>query len=375
MKNKLRTITAFILLVALMITFVPVAHATSVGDLPPDDETDETNESESSNATGTSAPPDETTGVTEEPPATEVELQEAETIEATDAPAPEEETLAAEDSAPIEETRPVDETLATEETTPVEETVPEDETIAAEVPADESVSDPIEVTEPDIVGETVVLFSSPRAGATITVVEKHSFGIGHVDFSFHQNVDGDYYPVGSLWTESACYFTLSNGATAFCVQPSKLAADGDFTDSTWSYLVDTEAQIGVARAMAYGAPNNGDTSADAIKATALLIADIACGYRKADGTIRNRYALGNTMYPPFYKNSWGVMAQKYNEILVLMKNHDKIPSFAAPAEGLISAANTILLNYNSSTGLFEASVTDTNEILADYNLPPAQMAL
>ena len=349
MKNKLRTITAFILLVALMITFVPVAHATSVGDLTPDDENDETNASESSNATDTSAPPDETTSVTEEPFL-------------------EEETLAVEEeTTPIEETHPVDESLATEETTPVEETVPEDETIAAEVPADESASAPIEVTEPDIVGETVVLFAAPRAGSTITVVEKHSFGIGHVDFSFHQNVDGDYYPVGSLWTESACYFTLSNGATAFCVQPSKLAADGDFTDSTWSYLVDTEAQIGVARAMAYGAPNNGDTSADAIKATALLIADIACGYRKADGTIRNRDALGNTMYPPFYKNSWGAMAQKYNEILEMMKNHDKIPSFAAPAEGLISAANTILLNYNSSTGLFEASVTDTNEILADYN--------
>ena len=34
MKNKLRTITAFILLLALVISFVPVAHAASVGELP-----------------------------------------------------------------------------------------------------------------------------------------------------------------------------------------------------------------------------------------------------------------------------------------------------------------------------------------------------
>ena len=146
MKNKLRTITAFILLLALVISFVPVAHATSVGDLTPDDENDETNASESSNATDTSAPPDETTSVTEEPFL-------------------EEETLAVEEeTTPIEETHPVDESLATEETTPVEEAVPEDETIAAEVPADESASDSIEVTEPDIVGETVVLFWKKSSG-------------------------------------------------------------------------------------------------------------------------------------------------------------------------------------------------------------------
>ena len=297
MKNKLRTITAFILLLALVISFVPVAHAASVGELPTDNGNDET--SEPSDATNPSASPDETIG--------------------------------------------------------------------ADIPGDENASDSIEVTEPNIVGDTISLFATSRAASTITVTEKHSFGIGHVDFYFHQNVDGDYYRVGPYWTESACYFTLSNGATAFCVQPSQLAADGEFVDSTWSHLVDTEAQIGIARAMAYGAPNNGDTSADAIKATALLIADIACGYRKADGTIRTRDAVGNTMYPPFYKNSWGVMAQKYNDILEMMKGHDKIPSFAAPAEGMISAANTIQLSYNSSTGLYEASVTDTNEILADYN--------
>ena len=297
MKNKLRTITAFILLLALVISFVPVAHAASVGELPTDNGNDET--SEPSDATTPSAPPDET--------------------------------------------------------------------ICADIPGDENTSDPIEVTEPDIVGDTVLLFATSRATSTITVTEKHSFGIGHVDFYFHQNVDGAYYRVGPNWTESACYFTLSNGATAFCVQPSQPAADGEFVDSTWSYLIDTEAQIGIARAMAYGAPNNGDTSEDAIKATALLIADIACGYRKADGTIRSRDAVGNTMYPPFYKNTWGVMAQKYIDILDMMKNHSKIPSFAAPAESMISAANTILLNYNSSTGLYEASITDTNEILADYN--------
>lgn len=40
MKNKLRTITAFILLLALVISFVPVAHAASVGELPTDNGND-----------------------------------------------------------------------------------------------------------------------------------------------------------------------------------------------------------------------------------------------------------------------------------------------------------------------------------------------
>lgn len=316
MKNKLCKCTAVLLLIALMFSLIPAAYATET-DVP--------------------------SGVTEE-------LEESGNAES--------EVL----DSPSDTTGNIGEVTTPKEGTEAstESVVPPDSTDSTLAPDEKLEANGNEES-------AAVLFSATRAASTITVKEKHSFSIGRVTFSFHQNVDGDYYPVGSYWTESACYFTLSNGATAYCVQPSKYASDGEFTETAWSHLVDTEAQIGIARAMAYGAPNNGDTSEAALKATTLLIADIACGYRTADGTIRKKDALGNTMYPPFYDASWGVMSDKYEEILNRMQNHSKIPSFAAPAESLISSANTILLNYNSPTGLFEASVTDTNEILADYN--------
>ena len=203
------------------------------------------------------------------------------------------------------------------------------------------------------------------AGNTITITEKNNFYIGHTEFYYHQYVSGDYYPVGPYFTETAAYFTMENGGYAFCVQPSKHGEIGDHVEGQWSKYIDTEAKIGIARALCYGAPNNGDTSEEGLQATTLLLWDIATGYRNADGTARRRNATGS-ISPPFYKAAYGTVKTKYNEILDKMQNHSKIPSFAAPAESLLTDANTIMLQYNSASGMYEASVTDTNEILADY---------
>ena len=204
------------------------------------------------------------------------------------------------------------------------------------------------------------------ASSTVTITAKNDFYIGYTEFFYHQYISGDYYPVGPYFTENAAYYSMENGGYAFCVQPSKHGETGEHIQTEWNKYIDTEAMVGIGRALCYGAPNNGDTSEDALKATALLIWDIATGYRNADGTARSRDAIG-AITPPFYKAASGSVKVKYNQILEKMKNHNKIPSFAVPTESLLSDANKILLQFNEETGLYEASVTDTNEILADYN--------
>jgi len=204
------------------------------------------------------------------------------------------------------------------------------------------------------------------ASNTVTITAKNDFYIGYTEFYYHQYVGGDYYPVGPYFTENAAYYSMENGGYAFCVQPSKHGETGEHIQTEWNKYIDTEAMIGIGRALCYGAPNNGDTSEDALEATTLLIWDIATGYRNADGTARSRDAIG-AISPSFYKAASGSVKVKYNQILDKMKNHNKIPSFAAPAEEQLTDSNRILLQFNVDTGLYEASVTDTNEILADYN--------
>lgn len=211
------------------------------------------------------------------------------------------------------------------------------------------------------------MFAAAPGGKTITITAKNGFFIGYTEFNYHQYISGAYYPVGPYFTETAAYFSTATGGYAFCVQPSKQGVIGDHVEGEWSKYIDTEAMIGIGRALCYGAPNNGDTSEEGLQATTLLIWDIATAYRGADGTKRTYDANGDRMSPPFYKVAYGAVKTKYDDILDKMQNHSKIPSFAAPAEGLITDAHTILLNFNSATGLYEASVTDTNEILADYN--------
>ena len=220
---------------------------------------------------------------------------------------------------------------------------------------------PVSAAEPDpATGE-------PEAASnTVTITAKNDFYIGYTEFYYHQYVGGDYYPVGPYFTENAAYYSMENGGYAFCVQPSKHGETGEHIQTEWNKYIDTEAMIGIGRALCYGAPNNGDTSEDALEATTLLIWDIATGYRNADGTARSRDAIG-AISPPFYKAASGSVKVKYNQILDKMKNHNKIPSFAAPAEEQLTDSNMILLQFNVDTGLYEASVTDTNEILADYN--------
>lgn len=212
-----------------------------------------------------------------------------------------------------------------------------------------------------------VFVPASAAGNTITVSGKTLFYVGNNVSFYYYNYKGSA-SIGPYYTTSGIYFNLSNGGIGYCVEPHNHATTGNFTESTWGDY-STEAREGIFYALAYGAPNNGDTSPEAVIATACLVWDMALGYRDSTGQLTGH---GN---PPFITNACGdgrnpsnaAVKAKYNEILDRLQNHRKIPSFAVPFASQITDANTITLTYDETSGTYKGSATDTNGILVDYN--------
>ncbi len=164
---------------------------------------------------------------------------------------------------------------------------------------------------------------------------------------------GQYYTTGG-----GILRTAGNGY-AFCLQPSTSHGTGTFApdEGFWNdYSLD--ARLGVVKAVVYGAPNNGDTSADGLIATQILVWDMITGQRDSSGKLH-----AGLSQSPFIRNMDSGVVSKYNAILAGLESHNKIPSFASLFSG---SAKAIRLTYNARTGLYEGSATDTNNILADY---------
>lgn len=296
-----------------------------------------------------------------------------------------------------------------ETTTPTEpeETEPPSETTAPTEPQEPPVTEaPTEVTEPpeqeapptteqdfelDIgdllvpttVGDSQVVPMTLPGGTDLTIVSKDFYAPagGYVSFRWYSDLEP--YPIGPYFTYTATIFHLSNGRIGFCLQPmlsgggsyeatvpggSHIDSDGwpnaiyKSSNGTWiSWKIDYTSKMGIFRAMAYGAPNNGDTSDAGIKATALCVWDMVTGHRNVDGTPRN----GN---PPFYSTiSDPAIKAKYDQLLAKLAKHDLAPSFTAPQPSLINSASTITLKKDANTGLYTGSAVDKNGVLEDYH--------
>lgn len=187
---------------------------------------------------------------------------------------------------------------------------------------------------------------------------------------------------GSYWNQEFPYFEFASGAVGYCIQPyySTIAMGKDRIPVTWDDIVvpyaahsdgfEEEKAEGISLVMAYGSPNNGDTSSSGCFATAAMIWSIACGYVRSDGTIRD----SETPFLAALKNGfwndtvmYSEIETKYNELLVCLQNHGKIPSFSAGSRAELMDANTITLQYDTANGLYTASVTDTNGVLKYFN--------
>ena len=187
---------------------------------------------------------------------------------------------------------------------------------------------------------------------------------------------------GSYWHSDVVYLVFASGTIGYCIQPynSAAALNQDRVPVSWGDIVtpyrtssdgfeEAKAQ-GISLAMAYGSPNNGDTSTSGCYATAAIIWGIGCGHIRPDGTIRDS---DSSFLDALLNGFWNddemasEIERKYNELLVCLQNHGKIPSFSAGSRAELTDSNTITLQYDAASGLYTASVTDTNGILKYFN--------
>lgn len=331
MKNNLRRVLALLLVLTLLVGIAPAVFADGVE--PTGTEV----------IVGSTDPPNETTA----PP------EETEPVETTTPPG----TEPPETTAPEEETNLPSDTSEETEPPPAEPSEDPDPTVPEEIVS-------WELEEGDAL-TSYTDFSSgiaPQtlpAGTVVTVSSKVSWYVGNTEFWWYHEDYGRMSDKCS--TSSAVYFKLSDGRIGFCTQCFKDSVEGNYSPGGWYRWIDSTAQRGIARILAYGAPNNGDTSDEGIKATALAIWDMAAGYYTVNGNLRGHGAA------PFYSNTSGTIRTKYDEIMAKVRKHGVIPSFAAKSRAQVGANQTITLTYDRTSGLYKGSATDTNGVLADFN--------
>ena len=331
MKNNLRRVLALLLVLTLLVGIAPAVFA------------DEVEPTGTEVIVGSTDPPNETIA----PP------EETEPVE-TEPPEPTE-------TAPAETESP--------ETTLPGNTGEETEPAPTEPPEDPDPTVPEEIVSWELEeGDTLTSFANQASdvapqtltdGTVITVSSKVSWYVGYTEFYWYHENYGTMSDKCS--TSSAVYFKLSDGRIGFCTQCFKDSVEGNYNPSGWYRWIDGTARRGIALILTYGAPNNGDTSDEGIKATALAIWDMAAGYYTATGTLRGHGSA------PFYSNTSGTIRAKYDEILAKLQRHGKCPSFTTRSKYDIGSAQTITLTYDRTSGLYKGSATDTNGVLADFN--------
>ena len=299
---------------------------------------------------------------------------------------------------------------ATEETTPPtepEETEPPGETTAPPQTEEPPVTEaPTEVTEPpeqetpptteqdfelDIgdvlvpttVGNSQIVPMTLPGGTDLTIVRKDYYTPFPNGVTFYFYSDLQPYRLGEYEATSATIFHLSDGRVGYCMHP--MLSGGDSYEATspggshidgdgwpnaiysagsgrwYEWKIDETSKMGTWLVMAYGAPNNGDTSDAAIKATALCVWDMITGHRNLNGTPRNGGA-------PFYDAlTDSAIKAKYDQILAKLAQHGKRPSFTVMYRSELSASSTITLKKDAKTGLYTGSATDKNGVLANFH--------
>lgn len=239
-----------------------------------------------------------------------------------------------------------------------------------------------DVLVPTTVGDSQIVPMTLPPDTDLTIVKKDYYTPFPNRVTFYFYSDNQPYPLGRYTAASATIFHLSDGRVGYCMHPM-LSGGGDYeaTDPGDSYIgddgwptaiyssrsgwlswdFDYTTKMGVWRVMAYGAPNNGDNSDAAIKATALCVWDMITGHRNLDGTPRNGGA-------PFYDAlTDSAIKAKYDELLDKLAQHGKTPSFTVRYRSELSASSTITLKKDANTGLYTGSATDKKGVLANFH--------
>ena len=180
----------------------------------------------------------------------------------------------------------------------------------------------------------------------------------------------------SLGSGSALYHVkYVDGALAYCIQPGVRSDDSSNyvqgSSGCW-YNLPASVQSGIALVLACGYPSAeygtayGDSNSSDIigaekwAATQAVIWDLICEYRSP-------YDYRSWGSSPFYNcvdtSRYPTFALWYSEIVDAMQSATDIPSFAATSSRW---CDTIELTQDAS-GNYSASVTDTNDVLSDFN--------
>lgn len=315
-----------------------------------------------------------------EPPSTGVETDTGQippvTEETTPPMEPEETKPPAETTAPPQTEEPPVTEAPTEVTEPPEQEAPP----TTEQDFELDIGD---VLVPTTVGDSQVMPRTLPRGTDLSIASKDYYTPFPNGVSFYFYSDLQPNRLGKYTAYSSTIFHLSDGRVAYCMHPmlsggsdygatepggSHIDGDGwpnaiysSGSGRWYEWKMDTTSKKGTWLIMAYGAPNNGDTSIEGIRATALCVWDMITGHRNLNGTPRNGGA-------PFYDAlTDSAIKAKYDQILAKLAQHGKIPSFTVSLRSQLGPSSTITLKKDANTGLYTGSATDKNGVLANFH--------
>ena len=162
---------------------------------------------------------------------------------------------------------------------------------------------------------------------------------------------------------------------AYCIEPDTGSTTGTTYNGTaaensayWNNKLSPQQRYAIQLILLYGAPNslNSDDAKTLFGyegATQILIWEIVMGLRSPTYP----YTLNDSrLKNNFYSNSaFPSTKTGYDTIVAKMQAHLDIPSFASH---YLNSAQTFTLDYDSASGLYKKSLTDTNGVLSkDYD--------
>lgn len=248
--------------------------------------------------------------------------------------------------------------------------------IAAEIPADTEPTIPAMETPMEELALPAEDTVSPQGSVTGTVTRSDYINGYYYFWGDEVRTYSFTYADGTAATAHIGGMGIHyvDGEIAFCVEPnvgstSGLTYNGAAGDEStyWQKKLTPQQRDAISLVLLYGAPNytnsaDKDTEFGYEGATQVLIWEIVMGLRSATAPY-NR--TDSRLYDTFVGSDFPSFSTGYSKIVQLLQQHLTIPSFSARSQ---AAAPEITLTYDAASGLYKASVTDTNGVLAsDYS--------
>ena len=194
-------------------------------------------------------------------------------------------------------------------------------------------------------------------------------------FSF-KNPYGDGFPGGTHnWNSSThvSYIHVGNGI-GYCIQPGIRIGDGPGdkveyaggSDSSYYKKFPAALRRALGLVSLYGYPND-MTDKNAYYATQVLIWGLVIG--QVDSST---FTGTNKFYTCLDEGSKKAVKPYYESLLNQLKSHETRPSFAAASS---SQAKTITLQWDSGSKRYEAAVTDSNEVLSQFDFTASGLTI